>query len=312
MAQLKMTVRPDRVTLAAFAIMVVLAGANFVGVRFSNRELPPFWGATLRFTIASTLLFAVVALRRMSLPRGRALVGALLYGLFGFGISYTFAYWALVKVPGGLASIVMACGPLITMVLAAAQGLESMRLRGLVGSLVAVGGIVVMFGRSAGIFGSSEIQVPLASLLAVIGAGLAFSEASVVAKRFPKLHPVTMNAIAMATGAAILLTISLVAGEKWAVPTQGSTLVAIGYLVFLGSVTAFILYLFVLGRWTASGVSYQFVLFPLVAVTLSALLDGEPLTPALAAGGLLVLGGVYLGALSQARAVEPPPGQPCS
>ena len=39
----------DRITLLAFLVATLILGANWVGVRFSNRELPPFWGAGLRF-----------------------------------------------------------------------------------------------------------------------------------------------------------------------------------------------------------------------------------------------------------------------
>lgn len=37
--------RLDPPGLAAFAAIVVLRGVNFVAARFSNAELPPFWGA---------------------------------------------------------------------------------------------------------------------------------------------------------------------------------------------------------------------------------------------------------------------------
>ncbi len=40
---------PDALTLAAFAVAVTLGGGNLLAVRVSNRELPPFWGAGLRF-----------------------------------------------------------------------------------------------------------------------------------------------------------------------------------------------------------------------------------------------------------------------
>jgi hypothetical protein len=40
---------PDGVTLAAFTALVVVGGGNFLAVRLSNLELPPFWGAGLRF-----------------------------------------------------------------------------------------------------------------------------------------------------------------------------------------------------------------------------------------------------------------------
>ena len=59
----------------------------------------------------------------------------------------------------------------------------------------------------------------------------------------------------------------------------------------------FLLYLYVLGRWAASRAAYSFVLIPVVAVVLSAWLDDEPIGWSLVLGGILVLGGVYVGAL---------------
>ena len=41
------TGRPDRLTLIAFALFVLIGGANGVAVCFSNFELPPFWGAAM-------------------------------------------------------------------------------------------------------------------------------------------------------------------------------------------------------------------------------------------------------------------------
>ena len=46
--------------------------------------------------------------------------------------------------------------------------------------------------------------------------------------------------------------------------------------------------------------AYQFVLIPVVTVLVSSWLDGETVTIALVAGGLLVLAGVYVGALAPA------------
>jgi drug/metabolite transporter (DMT)-like permease len=69
-------------------------------------------------------------------------------------------------------------------------------------------------------------------------------------------------------------------------------------------VVVFVLYLVVLRYWAASRAAYAFVLIPFVTVLLSAWLDNEPLGAALLVGGLLVLAGVYVGAL---RPAQPPP-----
>jgi hypothetical protein len=86
--------KPDRNgrALAAFIVGTALAGGNAVGVRVSNRELDPLWGAGLRFLLAALLLGAVMAVMRLTIPRGRALLGVLLYGTLIFGGAFSFTY----------------------------------------------------------------------------------------------------------------------------------------------------------------------------------------------------------------------------
>ncbi len=85
-------ISPDRLTLTAFGGIVLIAGANFVAVRFSNQEVPPFLGGGVRFALAALLFLLVVALRRLPILRGRELVGIVLYGLLGFTGFYALAY----------------------------------------------------------------------------------------------------------------------------------------------------------------------------------------------------------------------------
>jgi drug/metabolite transporter (DMT)-like permease len=90
-----------RVTLAAFVTGAVLAGGNAIGIRFSNRELDPLWGAGLRFALAAALFAVLMVALRLAVPRGRALAGALLFGLLQFGATYALAYYALVELHAG-------------------------------------------------------------------------------------------------------------------------------------------------------------------------------------------------------------------
>jgi drug/metabolite transporter (DMT)-like permease len=106
-----------------------------------------------------------------------------------------------------------------------------------------------------------------------------------------------MNAGGMLTGTLMLLGLSLAYGEAPVIPNDPVTWAAQLYLVLPGSLGLFALFLFVLKRWTASGTSYQTVLSPIMVITLSAWLLGEPLTVGLFFGGTLVMAGVYLGAL---------------
>jgi drug/metabolite transporter (DMT)-like permease len=296
--------RGERVALAAFTTGSVLAGGNAVGVRFSNRELEPLWGAGLRFSLAAALLLTVMAVLRLPLPRGRALAGATLYGAFNFGGAFALAYYALVHLHAGFGQILLALVPLATLLLAVLQREERLHGAAVIGAVLALAGVALMSRAPL------RDSVPLLSLLAALGSAFCFAQAAVLVRRFPPVHPVTMNAVGMTTGAALLLAGSLVVGEPTALPERTATWVALGYLVAAGSVLVFVLYLVVLQHWPASRAAYAFALIPIVTVALSAWLDDEPVGAGLVLGGLLVLAGVYIGALRPARV--PPPAEAVS
>jgi len=214
----------DKRILMAFSGVVILAGSNIVAVRFSNRELDPFWGAGIRFLGASLILWALVARGRYPLPQGRALGGAFVYGILSFLIAYAFFYWGSQEVPAGLGGTIMAAVPLLTVMFAAAHRLERLRLRGVVGAVVALTGIAIMSsGALAG-------DVSLVSVLAVVVAAAAASESGIVLKLLPSAHPVVTNAIGMSVGAVLLLLLSSIAGESWSAPESPSVWAAIVYL----------------------------------------------------------------------------------
>jgi drug/metabolite transporter (DMT)-like permease len=110
---------------------------------------------------------------------------------------------------------------------------------------------------------------------------------------------VALNAVGMVAGAVVLLGAAAAAGEPLTLPQRAATWVALGYVAAIGSVVVFLLYVYVVQHWSASRAAYVMVLIPFVTVVLSAWLDQEPVTVGLTIGGLLVLAGVYIGALRQ-------------
>jgi drug/metabolite transporter (DMT)-like permease len=280
---------PDRLALAAFAAAVVIGGSNFVAIRFSNRELDPLWGAGLRFGLAAVAFGLLFAALRLPLPRGRDLALVAVYGLLSVGAAYGCLYWALRDVPAGVAAVVLAVGPLLTLLLAVAHGMERLSGRALAGAVVALAGSAVIFAEPGGAgFGWDSF--------ALLGlAALCASEAVVVSKLASAQHPVAINFVGMSVGAAVLLLVSWAGGDRLALPHEGETQLALAYLV-AATVVLFLLVLFVVQRWTASATSYLFVLMPVVAVAMGALLLDEAVTPATVVGGAIVCGGVYVGA----------------
>jgi drug/metabolite transporter (DMT)-like permease len=284
----------DRVTLVAFALVVLFFGANWIGMRFSNRELPPLWGATLRFVAASLLLLALVRARGIPLPRGPALTGAVVFGTLAFGVNFTLAYPGLVHVPAGMGSVFYATVPLSTLLLANALRLEPFRTRALVGALLAIAGAAVVFRDQL------SLDVPALAMAAVLAASLADAGAAISVKSFPRANPLATNAVAMTVGALFLFVGSTITGEPRTIPVRTETWLALGWLVG-ATIAGFVLLVWLLGHWTASATAYVRVISPLVTVVLAATIAGETITSAFAVGGALVIAGVYIGALSRAR-----------
>lgn len=296
----------DRATLGAFGLAVVIGGTNFVAVKFSNEELDPLSGAAIRFTAAALLLFAIVAVMKYPLPRGRAAVGAALYGLLGFGVSYAFLYYAIKGLGAGTNSAFVAATPLITLILAVLHRQETLTTRGVVGGVLAIAGIAIISSRV--LEGDVDLRYVAASLAGVFS----IAESSVIVKGYPKAHPMSTNAVGMAAGSAFLIVLSLAFSSTWTVPSEGKTWAALAYLVVIGSIGLFWLFLYVIARWTASATSYVVTLMPIVAISLGALVADEDLTTELVVGALVVLVAVYVGALSGSRSTPEPRSEPAA
>jgi drug/metabolite transporter (DMT)-like permease len=287
---------PGYVTLLLFALAVVLGGSNFLAVRLSNLALPPFWGAGLRFTLAGLGFVVLARTLRLALPRGRPLWLMAGYGVLSIAGFYALAYWALLTVTAGVAAVVMAVVPLATVLLAAAQGLERLRVRSIVGGSMAVAGIAGLALEPG------RVSLPLGALAALLGAVLCVSQGLILGKRLQRHHPAVINAVALTVGAAVLLALSAAVGETWSLPRLPAAAWALTYLVTFGSIGLFLVMLTVIHRWTASASSYVFVLFPVATMLLEALLLREPITPIGAGAALVVMAGVWVGALAPERA----------
>jgi drug/metabolite transporter (DMT)-like permease len=282
---------PGRDILMPFAVFILLVGGAPVAMRISYAELAPFWMGLTRFGLGALIFWALAIYKGLKVPKGRALVGAVLFGTLSVGVSFVLISWGLVKTQASMASILLALVPLMTILLSSFQGVESLSSRGIFGALLAIAGTAIAVG------GASSEEISLPHIGAIILATAFSAQSSVVIKRFPPNPPIMTNAISMTVGSIILGIASLVTGEEWVIPSQTSTWAAFGYLLVFVTIFAFILYLQVLAKWTASGTSYGFVVIPLITVIVAAVLTEEQITTSFLLGAVLVIAGVLVGAL---------------
>ena len=291
---------PERTVLIAFGLFILVGGGASVAIRITYAEMGPFWAAASRFLLGALALWIIAFIKRIPVPKGRALVGAVLFGTLTVGLAFLLIAWGLVETPASRYQILMATVPLLTIFLASLHGVEGITRRGLLGSLIAVGGIAFTVG------GPTASGLSLPHTMAILLAAAFIAEGGVLIKRFPPNPPVMTNAIGMSVGGVMLAVASLVSGEAWTIPTQADTWIAFLYLAIFVTVIAFLLYMFVLGKWSASGTSYGFVLVPLVTIVVASTLVGEQITSNFLIGAGLVLVGVFVGALlpSKQKPVE--------
>ena len=285
----------DRATLGAFAGVIILGALNPIAVHETIRELDPSWSSAVRFLLAGLVLAGIVLLTRRAFPRGRSLTGAALYGTVGFAGFLGFMGLALREVPVGTVSVFFALTPLITFGLAIVQRQERFHLQGIAGGLIALAGVAVIFADQL------TANVPLSGLLLAVAGIVCLAESAVIVHWIPRSDPFATNAAAMLTGGSLLLIASLLTSERHAVPVQAATVAGLVYLVLLGSVVLFTLFVFTLERWPASTVSYASLVSPIVTVAIVTVLGGERISPAFLLGGAVILAGVYVGAFLHGR-----------
>src|SRR5215210_5318680 len=187
----------SRTTVAGFIVLVVLVGTNLVAIRYSNRELAPFWSAGFRFALASAGFAVIAAARRVSRPTRADVANGIAYGILSFAGFFGFLYTGLVHATAALGQTMLALGPLVTMFLAAATGMERLRGRAVAGGLVSLVGIGVSFGAA------TALDVPIGSLLLLVAATTSFAAGGIVARRSRSAEPTLQNMIATGVGALV-------------------------------------------------------------------------------------------------------------
>ena len=277
---------------AQYGLLCLIWGSTWLVIKIGYGTLGPFNVAGLRFLIAGALMALIARATGTRWPRGRTEWTAVaIVGLLMFAGDYGLIYWAEQSIESGLTAVLFATLPLMTLAVGRAYlpG-ERVTTQKLASSALAVVGTVALF--------ADRLRFDAAALrpmLAVLGAVLCAAIASVVSKRDAHDIPsATLNATSMLFGAAVLLAISVAAGDGIRLPANAGTWAAVVYLALVGSVLAFLIYFSLLKAWSVMSLSFISVFTPVIALLLGFVFLHEPLTRAKAAGAVLILVAVAL------------------
>lgn len=276
---------------AAFFAIYVLWGTTFLAIRIAVLEMPPLLAAGTRFFIAGVALFAFMRLRGVEGPTPRQWRNLLFISLLMFVAEYGPLFWAEKYVPSGIASVLEATLPILTLVIEAAI-LRQQRFRWSLAASTVMG----FLGVGVLMFPGSGSRVALLPCLAILAGAVTWSLGSVLSRSLdlPKSRPLTAGA-AMLLGGAILLVLSASFGEMHPMPHISlRAALALLYLVIFGSLLGFTAFVWLLARMPATRVSSHAYVNPIVAIALGYFIAGETITLRTLAGAALVLISVFL------------------
>jgi drug/metabolite transporter (DMT)-like permease len=280
-----------RAQLAILAVVVVWAGSFSVIKELLDRGLAAGDIAIVRYAIAAPG-FAYILWRARGLPgltRGDAarVAAAGLAVVVGY---HVFLNAGTRYTTSGIAALVVALSPGMTLVLAAILGLDRIRTRHVVGLAVAFVGVavVVALGTGEGLsLGSAK------GPMIVLGAPISFALYNVVLK--PLLGRYDLLALTAATSlVGIVGLLPFVRGSTIDAVADGTGTEGL-LLLYLGVLATLLGYIGwnygLRGLGPTRAVTYTYAISPL-AVAIGAVVLDEPVTVWLALGAALVVGGI--------------------
>lgn len=287
--------RPNRlgVVLALLALYFIW-GSTYLGIRLAIESIPPLLMIGVRFIIAGGILYFVLRARGVPSPNrsqwmGSAAVGVLLIG-GGMGGVATAEQW----VPSGVAAVCIATAPLWISLFAGLWGRWPVRAEWLGLALGFVG--VVLLNLGSGLWAS-----PLGAIILLISP-ICWAFGSAWSHHLQLPPGLMASAAQMLIGGVFVTVLGLILGQRITALPSMQSLLALLYLITLGSLLAFSVYGYLLRNVRpALATSYAYV-NPVVAVCLGVILAGERITVMTVVAMVVILVGVGLISLAQGMA----------
>lgn len=287
------------------ALLGVIWGASFMGVKLALTGVGPLTVVAVRLTLGAMFLVVLVHAMSKRLPSvrgegaGRLWAFILAMAVFSNAVPFALLSWGQQVVASGFAGVCMAVVPLLVLPLAHVfvPG-ERLTLRRLVGFVTGTAGVVVLIGPTA--FASTGNDLELLAKLACVGAAGCYAVGGIFTRLSPETDRLGLSA-AILLLAALMFTPYALWAEGWPGEVNLTALGALLYLGVLPTGVAQIILVYVIrdaGPVFLSLVNYQ---VPVWSVIFGAMILSEALPPSLFLGLAMILGGVALSQLGALR-----------
>lgn len=267
----------------AWIAVCVSWGTTYLATRVAIDSIPPFAMAGPRHFIAGIVIAIVLRLRGVKLTPRESWGGHALLGLLMIGVGNGCLVWAQQFVPTGVAAVMVSVIPFWMIgVEALMPDGEAIHTRQVVGLVLGFFGIVLLTSSSLG--GSAPgPQVVLGVIMTQLSC-LGWAVGSAYSKRHKREDNLfAATAVQIICGGAILMLMATITGEwSHASSPSASSLLAVLYLVVVGTFVGYVCYVYALKHLPIAIVSLYAYFNPVIAVILGSLVLGERFTTRMA------------------------------
>lgn len=285
-------------TLGALAVVYVVWGSTYLGIRYVVAALPPYLAAGLRFVAAGALLYPIAIRsggrpqRTADRPNRRHWLSALVIGTLLLAVGNGGVSEAERHVPSGTAALLVAMVPLWMALFGWLFYRDRLTRWAIIGLLVGFGGVALLAGGSGG------GAVSPSALITLLIASIAWSAGSLYARAAPApARPLVTTAMEMLAGGAACVVVGTFAGEWQHVDLRSvgpSAWLGLAYLVVFGSIGAYSAYVWLLHRAPTPIVATYAYVNPAVAVFVGWAIGGEQIYPRTIGAAVVIITGVAL------------------
>ena len=280
--------------LIVFIVLSLIWGSTWMFIKIGLRDLPPVTFVATRFLVAVAVLLVIARLGRSHWPRSAAEWQMLaVTGVLSFCINYGLLFWGENYTSSGLAALFQATIPLFGLLLAQVYlPNEPITARRLLGVLVGLIGVGVIFARQMSVGDRWSL---FGGIAIIVGAFAAAYSNVLVKARAAKIDLTVLVAAQMFCGFVPLAIIAFVKeGDPLRHHWTGMAIFSILYLARLGSVTAFLLYYWLVRHMDVTKTLLISLITPVMAVVLGMIFLAETVTWHLIAGAALIFVGIVM------------------
>jgi drug/metabolite transporter (DMT)-like permease len=267
----------------AFVALGLIWGSTWVATDTLAEQVPPLFGAAVRFLLAALLLISVVLFKRLRLPRGRALGVVLLLSVTMIVVPFVLVTWARSHVPSATVAVSFAAVPLVVMILTPVFAGKEVPHSATKAAIVGLGSMALALGAS---LSTTQAAGAAVVLLAVASTGVS----SLVARRELRgLGSLGVTALSLGAASPLLFLASMVLERGQSAQWNGRAVASVLFLAILPGAAAYATWFWLLQQLEAYQVATVQWVEPLVAVAEGAILLRLGLSLSMIVGSLITL-----------------------